>query len=281
MNALGIICGGGDLPLSVAESAQAAGRPIFLLGLRGSAGTEIERFLHDWVALGETAKTIKLLHDHSCGDIVLAGRVMRPKFSDIKLDAKSILLLPRMIGAARKGDDALLRAVTGLFEAEGFRVVGIAEAAPGLLAPEGVLGNVRPTAEHSADIALAAKVVRALGALDIGQAAAVCDGLVLAVEAAEGTDAMIARIGQLSENVRGVPGKPRGILLKALKPTQDGKTDLPVIGVETVKRAAAAGLAGIAVEAGKSLIINRRGVVEAADRAGLFVAGVVPGAQSD
>jgi UDP-2,3-diacylglucosamine hydrolase len=274
VSTLGIISGGGDLPIAIAESAQAAGRPVFLLGIRGSAGPEIEKFPHDWVAFGESLKTLKTLHAHDCGDVLLAGRVARPKFSEVRLDAKSVLLLPRVLAAARKGDDALLRVLTRVFEDEGFRIVSVVEAAPGLLAREEVLGKVRPNSDHESDILLAAKVVRSLGALDIGQATAVCEGLVLAVEAAEGTDAMIMRVGQLPENLRGIPGKPRGILYKGLKPTQDGKTDLPVIGVATVEKAASVGLAGIAVEAGKSLIVNRRGVAEAADRAGIFVAGV-------
>jgi DUF1009 family protein len=131
-----------------------------------------------------------------------------------------------------------------------------------------------------ADIALAAKVVKALGGLDVGQAAIVCDGLVLAVEAAEGTDAMIARIAELPENLRGVPGKPKGVLYKGRKPTQDGKTDLPVIGPETVRRAAAVSLGGIAVEAGAALIVRREKVVEDAERASLFVFGFHPAATS-
>ena len=126
------------------------------------------------------------------------------------------------------------------------------------------------------DIALAVKVVRRLGALDIGQAAAVCDGLVLAVEAAEGTDAMIARVGSLPEAIRGTPAKRRGVLVKALKPAQDRKTDLPVIGVETVRNAASVGLAGVAIEAGRSLVMNRSGVIEAASAAGIFVVAFAP-----
>ena len=276
METLGILAGGGDLPLAIAESAQEAGRPVFLLGLKGSAGPEIERFPHGWIAMGETGRAFKLLHAHDCRDVLLAGRVARPKFSEVRLDAKSVMALPKILNAARKGDDALLRAVVAMFESDGFRIVSVAEAAPGLLAKEGALGKIRPTPMQERDIAQAAQVVRRLGALDIGQAAVVCEGLVLAVEAAEGTDAMIARVGQLPDNLRGVPGKPNGVLLKALKPTQDGKTDLPVIGVDTVRRSAEVGLAGIAVEAHRSLIINRRVVAEAADIAGLFVVGVPP-----
>src|SRR5580658_3225737 len=223
METLGIFAGGGDLPLAIAESAQEAGRPVFLLGLKGSAGPEIERFPHDCIAMGETGRAFKLLHTPNCGDLLLACRVARPKFSEIKLDAKSVMALPKILNAARKGDDALLRAVVAMFEADGFRMVGVADAAPGLLAKEGVLGKVRPSALHETDIALAAEAVRRLGALDIGQAAVVCEGLVLAVEAAEGTDAMIARVGSLPEAIRGTSAKRRGVLVKALKPAQDRK----------------------------------------------------------
>jgi DUF1009 family protein len=118
--------------------------------------------------------------------------------------------------------------------------------------------------------------VHALGALDVGQGAVVCDGLALAVEAAEGTDAMLKRIADLRESLRGTAEKKRGALVKALKPTQDAKTDMPVVGVATVKNAAAAFLAGIAVEAGQALILDKRAVAAEADRLGLFVTGIRP-----
>ena len=200
----------------------------------------------------------------------------RPKFSELKLDARGVMVLPRVIAAARRGDDALLRMLVDLFEREGFHAVNVAEAAPGLVVNAGPLGRILPNDDHQADIARGFAVVRALGALDVGQAAVVCEGLVLAVEAAEGTDAMIARVGQLRDNLRGTPQKKRGVLVKALKPTQDAKTDMPVVGVETVRHAADVGLAGIALEAGKSLIVDKRAVAGEADRLGLFVLGVTP-----
>ena len=276
MDALGIIAGGGDLPLAVAASATDCGRSVFLLGLRGAADDRIARFAHDWVGLGETRRAFALLRAHDCKDVVLCGRLARPRFSDIKLDTKSVLLLPKVLAAARKGDDALLRAVVDIFETEGFRAIGVAEAAPGLLARHGVYGHVQPTSEDLEDIALGVKIVRHLGELDVGQAAAVCAGLVLAVEAAEGTDAMVARIAALPEHIRGTPKHPAGVLVKALKPTQDRKTDLPVIGVQTVRNIAAVGLRGIAVEAGGALLLDEPAVVAAADGAGVFVTGFAP-----
>ena len=273
---LGLIAGGGELPRAVAESARADGRAVFVVALRGMCGEWAEEFPHDWVSLGEPGRALKSLAGAGSKDVLLAGKVERPKFSELKLDAKGMMVLPRVVAAARQGDDALLRMLVGLFEDAGFRAVGVAEAAPGLVAGEGPLGRVLPNDDHKADITRAFAIVRALGALDIGQAAAVCEGLALAVEAAEGTDAMIARIGQLRDNLRGTPQKKRGVLVKALKPTQDAKTDMPVVGVETVRRAAEVGLAGIALEAGKSLIVGKQAVAAEADRLGLFVVGVTP-----
>ena len=160
-------------------------------------------FPHEWISLGEAGKLFRLLRSHDCGDVLFAGRVARPKLAELKTDAKGILLLPRIISAARAGDDALLRALADIIAGEGFRSVGLAEAAPELLAPEGVLGRLKPAAVDQTDIALGVKVVRRLGALDVGQSAIVCAGLVLAVEAAEGTDAMILRVRELPENIRG------------------------------------------------------------------------------
>jgi DUF1009 family protein len=274
MSTLGIIAGGGELPRAIAESARKDGRSIFVLAINGSTDAWVSDHPHEWVGLGETGKAMKTLKTAGCTDVLLAGRIERPKFSELKIDAKGLLALPRVLSAAVKGDDALLRAMVELFEREGFHVIGAADAAPRLIATAGLLGKLGPNAENESDITLAFEIVRALGALDVGQAAAVCAGLPLAVEAAEGTDAMIARINTLPEHFRGTPAKRRGVLVKAPKPIQDGKTDLPVIGVQTVENAAAAGLAGIALEVGGALIVGREAVAGAADKLGLFVIGV-------
>jgi hypothetical protein len=246
---------------------------MFVAAFSGIADRAVERFDHEWISLGETGRMLSALRQRGCTEIVLAGKVSRPKWSDIKLDAKAVLTLPKVVAAARKGDDALLRSLVAIFESEGFRVVSVAEAAPALVAQQRVYGRTNPSAENLADIALGAQVVRTLGHLDIGQAAVVCGGLVLAVEAAEGTDAMIARVATLPENIRGTCARRRGALVKARKPTQDGRTDLPVIGAQTIENVAAAGLSGVAIEAGGALIVNRKAVIEMADRVGLFVTG--------
>jgi UDP-2,3-diacylglucosamine hydrolase len=274
MTPLGIIAGGGDLPKAIAESARDGGRSVFVIAFTGSADDWVNAVPHEWVSLGEVSKVIKTLRANGCEDVVLAGKLARPKFSEIKLDAKGMLVAPRIVAAARKGDDALLRAVVDTFAREGFNAIGAHEAAPGLLATAGAMGRVKPSSDDEEDIAAAFKIVRAMGALDIGQAAIVCEGLPLAVEAAEGTDAMIKRVADLPAHFRGTSDKRKGVLAKAPKPIQDRKTDLPVIGVQTVHNAAAVGLAGIAVEAGGALILGKRAVVEEADKLGLFIVGV-------
>lgn len=272
--ALGIIAGGGELPRAIAASARGAGRAVFVLALAGMTDDWARDYPHETVALGELGRAMKALRSHDCTDVTLAGKVQRPKFSEIKLDARAVLAAPRVIAAALRGDDALLRSVVDMFEREGMRVVGAAEAAPDLIARAGIFGRVQPNAENTGDIALAFKVARAMGEFDVGQAAIVCANLTLAVEAAEGTDAMIARVLTLPEHLRGAKGKLRGVLVKAPKPIQDGKTDLPVIGVQTVRNAHAVALAGIAIEAGGALIVDREAVVSEADRLGMFLIGV-------
>lgn len=271
---LGIIAGGGELPRAIAHSARDAGRRVFILAINGTTDDWANDFPNVWMSLGEPGKAFKAFRAHGCSDITLAGKVQRPRFSDLKLDMKGVMLAPGVIKAALKGDDALLRSLVDMFEHEGFRVVGAAEAAPDLIARAGIMGRVRPTPEGEADIAHALKVARTLGALDVGQAAIVCEGLTLAVEAAEGTDAMIARITALPEHFRGAPGKPRGVLVKAPKPIQDGKTDLPVVGVATIQNVAKVYLAGVAVEAGGALIVDRAAVIAEADKFGVFLIGI-------
>ena len=274
---LGLIAGGGALPRAVAQAARADGRAVFVIPLLGSITENwVQEFPHEFLSPGEPGRIIKALKAAGTDEVLLAGRVDRPKFNEMKLDAKGVLLLPKAIAAAKKGDDALLRFIVGICEDAGLRAVSVAQAAPSLVADEGVLGQVAPSPEHRADIEQAFKIVHALGGLDVGQAAVVCEGLALAVEAAEGTDAMLSRIGNLRESLRGTADKKRGVLAKALKPTQDAKTDMPVVGVETVRNAHAAFLAGIAVEAGAALILDKQAVADEADRLGLFLVGVKP-----
>jgi hypothetical protein len=272
MSKLGILAGGGDLPVAIAESARAAGRDVLVLAMPG-AEADFAGYPREDIGIGELGRCFDLLHKHDCDTITLAGKVSRPDWKSIKLDARGMWVLPKVAAAALKGDDAIMRTMIGVFEKEGIKIIGTPEAAPELIATEGAYGRHKPDAQAREDIAQAFKIVRVMGEFDIGQAAVVCEGLTLAVEAAEGTDAMLSRLTELGRNLRGTPEARRGVMVKAPKPSQERRVDLPVIGMRTAELAAAAGLSGIAVQAGAALVVRREKIVEAADRLGLFVMG--------
>jgi len=273
---LGIVAGGGGLPIELAahcaqtRAAYAVSRitPFADAALAAHPGHELN--------VGEIGARKSALRAEGCDAIVMAGIVTRPDFSAVKFDDEGAALVPAFVAAAREGDDALLRVLVDDFERAGFRVVGAHDAHPGLLAPAGQIGAHMPSDEAQTDIAKAAAVARALGAWDIAQAVAVCAGLVLAVEGQEGTDGLIARVASLRPAIRGTPQARRGVLLKRPKPNQERRIDLPTIGVATVENAAAAGFAGIAIEAGGALLLDRAALVARADALGLFLCGFAP-----
>ena len=271
---LGIFAGGGDLPLKLAEACRARGRAFFVIGIEGCAGHEIEAFPHAWAGIGAIARAHKLLKGEGCAEIVFAGIVKRPNFKNIKLDHKGVRLLPKVVHAAARGDDALMTAVLQDFEREGFKVVSVRDVLSDIIVRPRVLTKLAPGDHDMRDIVKAIEVIEALGKFDVGQGAVVCEGLVLAIEAAENTDAMLERCAALPENIRGRDGARRGVLVKVPKPRQEMRVDLPTIGVPTVEKAAAAGLAGIAVKAGAALILNESEVIARADALGMFVTGI-------
>jgi UDP-2,3-diacylglucosamine hydrolase len=265
---LGIIAGGGDLPARLMAVCRAAGKPFFVVALDGHADRQLtDGAPHIWSRLGAAGAMLQALRDAGVTDLVLAGRVRRPSFVELRPDWRAAKLFAR-IGAKALGDDGLLRAVTQELEQEGFRVLAVQDVFAGLLTPAGVLGRIVPDETAQADIDHGIRIARGLGALDVGQAVVVQQGLVLGVEAIEGTDALVERCGPLRRM------GPGGVLVKMCKPQQDGRLDLPTIGPATVEKAAAAGLRGIAAEAGATLTLDRHAVVEVADRLGLFVIGV-------
>jgi DUF1009 family protein len=274
MERLGLVAGAGTLPVEVARKCLDAGRPLYVVRLKSLAEAELDDYPGGEAGLTEFGKIFKLLRDAGCKTVCMAGIVHRPEFRTLIPDLKGAALLPGLMLAARKGDDALLRAVVVAFEKEGFKVEGPQDVVGGMTLGAGPLGRHAPGKEHQEDIAKALEIARAIGALDIGQGAVVADGLVLAVEAQEGTDAMLRRCAQLPEAIRGKPGDPRGVLAKAPKPIQERRVDLPTIGLATVHRVAAAGLAGIVGEAGGVIVLDREAVIEEADSLGLFIVGV-------
>jgi DUF1009 family protein len=273
---LGLIAGGGTLPVEIAEHCEKAGRPLFVVRLKGFAGLDLSKWDGAEIGLAEIGKCFKALKAAGCEAVCLAGNVSRPDFASLKPDMKGLTLLPAAIAAARKGDDALLRLLVQEFEKEGFAVEGADEVMGDLRLPLGLLGRRAPSAEDAADVGRALEVARAIGRHDIGQGAVVCRGLVLAVEAQEGTDAMLARVAELPQALRGRAGAPLGVLAKAPKPIQETRVDLPTIGLATVQGVARAGLAGIVGEAGRLLVLDREAVAALADELGIFIMGVEP-----
>lgn len=276
---LGVIAGGGALPARILAEREALGEPFCLVRIAGAADDHLRRFPGAECGVGEAGKILRLLKAADCDAAVFAGVVRRPDFKTLKVDWRGAALLPKVVGAAARGDGALLQVLVDTIESEGIAVVGAEEAAAGLAAPAGALGRHRPNKDDFSDMAKAAALINAIGVFDVGQAAVVRGGLVLAVEAAEGTDLVLSRCAELpfaSEETRA------GVLVKRPKPGQELRVDLPVVGPRTIAGAAAAGLAGVAVEAGAALVIDREAAVAAADEAGLFLYGfeaaeLVPG----
>lgn len=267
---LGIVAGAGGLPRRLIEACRAAERDVFVLALEGAAEpATVEGVAHAWCPIGAAGRGLALLRENHVAELVLAGGVRRPSLAALRPDWRAAKFFAR-VGYRALGDDGLLSAVVAELEREGFRVIGPDQVLDAGLAPEGVLGRVRPDAQAMADIAHGQRVARALGALDIGQAVVVQQGLVLGVEAIEGTDELLRRCAALRREGVG------GALVKTEKPGQEQRADRPTIGPQTVALAAAAGLRGIAVEAGATIVLDRSEAVGAADRAGLFIIGIRP-----
>jgi DUF1009 family protein len=265
---LGIVAGGGRLPQRLVESCRAAGRDVFVLALEGAAEPETVRGVpHAWCRIGGAVKGLSLLRENNVTELVLAGSVRRPSLGTLRPDWRAAKLFAR-IGYRSLGDDGLLSAIVSELEKEGFRVIEPDQLLDGELVGTGPLGTVQPNPQSKADIERGLRIACALGALDIGQAVVVQQGLVLGVEAIEGTDGLLRRCAALRRE------GPGGVLVKIEKPGQERRADRPTIGPRTVALAAEAGLAGIAVEAGATIVLDRDEVLSAANLAGLFVVGV-------
>jgi len=268
---LGILAGGGPFPGQVAAACVAAGRPVFIVGFEDFAEPAvIGAYPHEFIRLGAAGRILEALRARGCRELVLVGPVKRPGLLDLRPDYEGTKILARIGRAAWSGDDGLLAAVVRVLAEEGFTVLGAHEILVGAVASAGTLGAVAPDAQALADIARGADVVRALGGLDIGQGCVVQQGFVLAVEAAEGTDRMLARVRDLA-----VPG-PGGVLVKLVKPGQEVRADMPTVGPKTLVAAHAAGLRGVACEAGGTLFTDRAACIAEADRLGMFLYGIAP-----
>jgi DUF1009 family protein len=265
---LGIVAGGGRLPQRLVESCRAAGRDVFVLALEGAAEPETVRGVpHAWCRIGAAVTGLSLLRENNVTELVLAGSVRRPSLGTLRPDWRAAKLFAR-IGYRAIGDDGLLSAIVSELEQEGFRVLGVDQLLDGEFVAEGPLGKIHPDPQSETDIERGLHIARAIGALDIGQAVVVQQGLVLGIEAIEGTDELLRRCAVLRRE------GPGGVLVKVEKPGQERRADRPTIGPRTVALAAEAGLRGIAVEAEVTIVLDREEVIHRADRAGMFVVGL-------
>ena len=272
---VGVIAGGGTMPFAVADSLAARGIAPVLFALRGACDpVRVARFRHHWISVGQLGRATKLFRSEGCRDLIFIGTLLRPALSEIRLDWGTLRVIGRILASFRGGDDHLLSGIGRILEQDGFRMVGIRDVAPEILMPEGSITRVTPDAAGTADIEKGREVLRALSPFDIGQAVVVIDGHVVAVEDIEGTDGLLARVARLRGEGRLRARTGRGVLVKAPKSDQDLRFDLPTVGPKTVEGADKAGLAGIAIIAGHTIAADSQSMIEAADRAGLFIQGL-------
>ncbi|MEJ1159365.1 LpxI family protein [Prosthecomicrobium sp. N25] len=267
-----ILAGGGDFPLIAAEQAMAQGREVMIAGVEGEASREIEDFPHAWLKRGQLGELFRLMRTFGAQDILLLGTFADRRMPTWReVDFTGVVEVVRHWSMLRDGDDSVLRKIARIIERRGFRIVSPADVAPGLLARSGLLGRYRPTDEDLADVLVGYRAAKALGRSDLGQAVVASGGAVIGREDARGTDALLEDVARArrGQGVRGAAG----VLVKCMKPQQDARLDLPAIGPATIRNAAAAGLAGVAVEAGRTLIVDQDILAEVADRLGLFVLG--------
>ncbi|MFI5014200.1 MAG: LpxI family protein [Hyphomicrobiales bacterium] len=274
---IALLCAGGALPFAVAEAMRAADRRPVIVAIRGIAEPELDRLGATWLSLGELGKLFALLRRENCAGVVLIGAMNRPSLRSMRIDRVGWSYLFDFLRNIRRGDDGMLRGMMRWFEDRGFPVIGVGEVAPELLAPEGAMGKVAPPAEALVSAARGFACLDALSPFDVGQALVAFGERIVAVEGAEGTDALIDRVAEIARQGRASPAGRGGLLLKAAKVGQSLKVDLPVIGPRTVERAAAAGLGGVVVEAHRVLVLECAAVVAAADAAGLFLVGLKRG----
>jgi DUF1009 family protein len=272
---IGLIAAGGVMPFAVADSLIARGVSPILFALKGACDpVAVARFRHHWISVGQVGRAVKLFRAENCRDLVFIGTLVRPALSEIRLDWGTLRVIGRVWAAFRGGDDHLLSGIGRILEQDGFRMVGIKDVAPDLLMPEGCLTRKSPDDQAAADIARGREVLAALSPFDIGQATIVIDGHVVGVEDIEGTDGLLARVARLRNEGRIRARPARGVLVKAPKSGQDLRFDLPTIGPRTIDAAVEAQLAGVAIVAGNTIVVEPQAMIEAADAAGLFVTGL-------
>ncbi|PPD01514.1 MAG: hypothetical protein CTY31_01740 [Hyphomicrobium sp.] len=272
---IGLIACGGTLPREVADSIVRGGRRVFVVAVDEEADADFGTLPVVRVSWSKFGAAVAALRAAGVRDVLMVGRMTRPRLKDARPDFGFIAALPTVLKILTAGgDDALLRSVVALFEPRGFRVVGVADVAADLLLSGGHLAGPAPSVSDQSDIELGMALIAALGPFDIGQGAIVANGRVIALEGAEGTDRMIARVAAQRAGSDGSLAKRSGVLIKRAKPGQDVRLDLPTIGPDTVTAVDRAGLSGIAAQQGHVIVAHRAELMTEADRLGIFVVGV-------
>jgi DUF1009 family protein len=265
---IGIIAGSGMMPVEIIKYCNKHHIPVFVVGLESFAtGEQLSEAPHIFAKIGEAGKILKAFKEHNVHKIVLAGGIKRPSFKELIPDWEGVRIVAKLV-MKKMSDDNLFRAVMDEIESHGFKIVGIEEVVPQMLFQEGIYGSVRPGKDDMNDIERGWTVAKAIGAVDVGQAVVVQEGLVLAMEAIEGTDQMLARAASLRKDGK----KP--VMVKVLKPGQDMRVDLPAIGLQTIDLFIKHGIGGITVEAGGILLIEKDAVIKKADENGIFIIGL-------
>lgn len=265
---LAIVAGRGELPRLLAEECARRGRPYRVVIFQGVELPWLDGHPSIAARFEKPGRLFSALRAAGMGAVVFAGGLARPAIRPLAFDLKMLCLAPRLLRGIRTGDDATLRLVAAIFEAEGFRVEAAQDILPDLPATPGVHSRALPTDTDRADAARAAAIVAAMGAVDVGQGAVVAGGICLGLESIQGTDAMLAFVAATDPGLR---PKAKGVLFKGPKPAQDRRMDFPAIGPGTLQNAAKAGLAGVVVEAGGVMILDHAATVAAADAGGLFL----------
>ncbi len=268
---LAIVAGAGVLPRMLAEDCARAGRPYRVIKFEGIELDWLEGHPVIPAIFEKPGRLFKDLKRAGLTAVSFAGGMARPRISPLRFDLTAIRLAPQLFKALKGGDDAALRIVSEIFESEELRIVAAHELLESLLVPEGFFSKRRPSEADRTDAARAEEIVDAIGAVDVGQGAVVAQGICLGLESIQGTDAMLAHVAATAAPFRPDPEGAKGVLLKAPKPGQDWRTDLPAIGPETVRQAHKAGLGGVVIEAGGVLVLGREEVVAQADALDVFL----------
>ncbi len=270
MSRLGLIAGNGNFPFLVLDAARRAGHDVTVVALKEETFPELAELaakppsaVVHWISLGQLGKCISVFKSAGVTKAVMAGQVKHTKlFADIVPD---LTLLGVLMKLKAKNTDALISGVADVLRDNGVELIDSTALLAPLMARQGVLTRRTPTAEERADLELGYRVADAVASLDIGQTIVVKSAAVVAVEAMEGTDAVIARAGQLAGTGTRV--------VKVAKPNQDMRFDVPVVGVSTIEAMKAAGATLLSVDAGKTLMIDGESITRAADEAGIAIVG--------